>query len=217
MKKVFIQTILLFALGTIFIDGEINFSIVASPKKAINTKSDSKLQQLSRFNKPKKSKDEFPEIISPSQILFEENKGQTSQDVKFLSRGKGFNLFLTQAEAVFQLPDIKCDRKKAKIENQILRPCKPFSLMMKMFGANANAFIRGIDQALTKSGYFIGNDESLWLDDINNFQTIEYQEIYQGINLLFHGLAGKLEYDFLLTPHADASLIQLQFDGIKKS
>lgn len=215
MKKTFIQTIFLFALSTIFIDGEINFSIVASPKKAISTKSDSKLQ-LTGFNKPKKSKGTFLGIISPPQILFEENKGQTSQNIKFLSRGKGFNFFLTQNEAVFQLPDLKCGRGKAKIEGQILQPCKALSLTMKMAGANATAFLRGIDPAVTKSNYFTGNDPSLWLDDIDNFQIIEYQAIYQGIDLLFHGLAGKLEYDFRLTPHADASLIQLHFDGMKK-
>lgn len=215
MKKTFIQTIFLFALGTIFIDGEINFSIVASPRKAISTKSDSK-SRLTGFKKLKKSKGTFPEIISPTQILFEENKGQTSQNIKFLSRGKSFSFFLTQNEAVFQLPDPECDRGKAKIEGQILESCKALSLTMKMAGANATAFIRGIDPAVTKSGYFIGNDQSLWLDDIDNFQTIEYQKIYQGIDLLFHGLAGKLEYDFRLTPHADASLIQLHFDGMKK-
>jgi triacylglycerol esterase/lipase EstA (alpha/beta hydrolase family) len=196
VKKAFIRTIVLFALSAIF-----TFSIIANQKKSTNIKSDSKLKLASGL---------------PTQILFEENKGQTSQDVKFLSHGKGFNLFLTQSGAVFQLSNMNCSRGNAKIENQILKPCKTFSLIMKMFGANANTFMRGIDQAVTKSGYFIGNNESLWLDDINNFQTIEYQEIYQGINLLFHGSAGKLEYDFRLAPHADAGLIQLHFDGMKK-
>ena len=36
-------------------------------------------------------------------LTFEANRGQTDAQVKFLSRGPGYNLFLTSTEAVFEL------------------------------------------------------------------------------------------------------------------
>ncbi len=50
-------------------------------------------------------------------VLFEENKWQFSKDIKFLSRGNGFNLFLNANETVFQMPDAKCEQRKTKSHN----------------------------------------------------------------------------------------------------
>src|SRR5829696_3910675 len=36
-------------------------------------------------------------------LLFEENKGQTDRQAKFVSRGAGYTLYLAETEAVFQL------------------------------------------------------------------------------------------------------------------
>ena len=195
VKKAFIQTILLFALSAIF-----SFSNIASPKKPININSGSKLKfsGLSR------------------QILFEENKGQTSENIKFLSRGRGFNLFLTQSEVVFQLPNTSCGLPNAKIENRILKPCKTLSLTMKMFGANANALIRGIDQAETLSNYYIGSDQRNWFENINNYRAIRYEQIYEGIDIVFRGIDQKLEYDFHVAPGFAPNIIQVEFEGAKR-
>src|SRR5690242_1062175 len=49
-----------------------------------------------------------PKVNVPAQIAalpirFEPNAGQTAQEVKFLSRGPGYTLFLTSTEAVLSL------------------------------------------------------------------------------------------------------------------
>ena len=42
-------------------------------------------------------------------MSFEENRGQTDDEVKFLARGSGYTLFLTPAEAVFALRNSDCE------------------------------------------------------------------------------------------------------------
>ena len=53
---------------------------------------------------PKTSKRHLAEGYGKLPLAFEANTGQTSDDVKFLSRGQGYTLFLTRsAEAVLVL------------------------------------------------------------------------------------------------------------------
>jgi hypothetical protein len=43
------------------------------------------------------------------------------------------------------------------------------------------------------------------------------RSVYPGVDLIYYGRQGQLEYDFVLAPGADASLIRMQFDGAKPS
>lgn len=132
-------------------------------------------------------------------LLFEENKGQFDEDVKFASRSKDFNVFLTSNEAIYQIFQPNCDlRNLQKSES-----CQIFSLTMKMFGANGDVFGKGFDQAVTQSNYYIGNDQNNWFENINNYRAVRYEQIYQGVDVVFRGVEQKLEYDFHVAPEAD--------------
>jgi pimeloyl-ACP methyl ester carboxylesterase len=165
-------------------------------------------------NKPTISKS-IPQISNPP-ISFEENKGQTDKSVKFLSRGKGFDLFLSANETVYTMPDAKCNQRHKDSKKQNSIPCRMLSLKMKMINANGDSLIQGIDETVTKTGYYLGNDSSKWLDGINNYRAVRYEKIYQGIDAVFRGAAQNLEYDFHIAPEADPHLIQLEFSGAKK-
>ncbi|HEY2961746.1 MAG TPA: SBBP repeat-containing protein [Pyrinomonadaceae bacterium] len=130
-------------------------------------------------------------------LSFESNRGQTSEQVRFLSRGKGYTVFLTPAETVFSL------RRKNK----------QTALRMKLVGANAAANIEG-EQALEgKVNYMIGNDRSRWTTDIPTFQRVRYSNVWPGIDMLWYGTQSSLEYDFVINPGSDVSQIKLSFAG----
>ncbi len=145
-------------------------------------------------------------------ILFEENKGQFDKNVKFLSRVNNFNLFLGLNEFTYQMNSPNC---KAEKPIRQFTPCKTLSLKMEMLDANPNTVVQGLDEAVTKASYAIGNDQTKWLDDIPNYNFVQYQNIYQGINLVFRGTEQNLEYDFHVAPEVNPSLIQFKFDGAK--
>lgn len=87
---------------------------------------------------------------------------------------------------------------------------------MKLAGASPSARIAGADLLPGKSNYFIGNDRSKWRSNIPQFARVNYEEVYPGINLVFYGKQGQLEYDFQIAPGADPSQAQLEFDGAQK-
>ena len=213
MKKTFTQSVLLITLGIIFAGGG-GHLVSAKPNNPSAARNRS--QPPSKIKKIDEITTNLHNKMQSLPVLFEENKGQFGERIKFLSRGKGFNVLLNANETVFQMPDANCGQRKPAAKIQTSKPCKTLSLTMKMLGANTNAETRGIDEAVTKSGYFIGNDQSRWRNEISNFKAVRFEQIYQGIDVIFRGAEQNLEYDFHIAPNADPNLIQLEFGGIKK-
>ena len=84
---------------------------------------------------------------------------------------------------------------------------------MKLEGANAPARVAGASPLPGTSNYFIGNDPSKWRHGIPQFARVEYQAVYPGVDLVYYGDQGQLEYDFRIAPAADPNQIALRFDG----
>jgi len=156
-------------------------------------------------------------------LAFEANQGQTAADVRFLSRGDSYSLFLTGQEAVFALrksaPNAgpRPDRTKlSKVRSKSRGEEKLAVLRMRLHGANPNATVAGVNRMPTRVNYFIGNDPKKWRTDIPVYSQVKYQEVYPGVDLLFYGNQRRLEYDFLVAPGADVKAIALDIQGANK-
>src|SRR6185369_15313725 len=66
----------------------------------------------------------------------------------------------------------------------------------------------------TRTNYLIGNDPRKWKTNIPNYAKVKYSDVYPGIDLVFYGNQNLLEYDFVVSPGADASVIALGFEGV---
>jgi hypothetical protein len=49
-----------------------------------------------------------------------------------------------------------------------------------------------------------------------NFRRVKYGQVYPGIDAIYHGDRGDLEFDFVVEPHADPSRIRLALSGAEK-
>jgi len=146
-------------------------------------------------------------------LSFEPNQGQADPSVKFLSRGKGYTLFLTPTEAVLRLQMSDCGKR-----NPQSAVCNPQSsvLRMKLLGARAAAPVTGQDPLEGKVNYLIGNDQSKWQRNVPTFRGVRYDQVWPGVDMLWHGRQQELEYDFIVQPGADPSQIRLGFEGADK-
>ena len=64
-----------------------------------------------------------------------------------------------------------------------------------------------------KVNYFLGNDPSKWRSNIPLYGRVNYQNLYPGVDLAFHGVSQQLEFDYLVSPGADPAAIALSFEG----
>ena len=132
--------------------------------------------------------------------------GQIDPHVRYLSRGPRYSLFLKSTEAVLSIPA----RKTAGGKPQ------PAALRMQVVGADPAAPTEGLDPAQTRINYFTGSDPSRWRTGVETFGSVHYQDIYPGIDLIFHGRQGQLEYDFVVKRGADPARIAVAFEGASK-
>lgn len=139
-------------------------------------------------------------------LSFEINQGQAADAVKFLARGKGYGLFLTAREAVFQVQDAGPNYKAGRLP-------RTETLRLQLSGANTSPQISGLDELPGKSSYFTGSDPAQWRTGIASYARVEYRAVWPGVNLIYYGRQHQLEYDFVVAPGADPRAIRLTFAG----
>jgi len=157
-------------------------------------------------------------------LSFEPNEGQTNGEVKFLTRGKGYRMFLTSEGAVLELRapgkenkppegvgEISPGERRPNVESEQLAV-----LRMKLVGANRAARVDGGEELPGKSNYFLGNDPRQWRVDVPNYRRVKYESVYPGVDLVYYGNQGQLESDFIVAAGADARAIQLRIEGARR-
>jgi RHS repeat-associated protein len=135
-------------------------------------------------------------------LAFEENLGQVDSRVRFLSRGEGYQLFLTGSGSTVALRGAKGASAAA--------------VRMEFGGGNGKAIVSGLDRTATSTNYLVGRDPAQWHPHVPSYARIRYQGIYPGIDALYHASRGALEYDLHVAPKADPRVIRLDFDGAEK-
>jgi hypothetical protein len=130
-------------------------------------------------------------------LAFEPNFGQTDSRVKFMARGSKYGLFLTNQEAVLSLSHTT-------------------PVQMSLVKSNPDSEVAGTEILPGKSNYLIGKDPSRWHRDIPQYARVRYSQVYPGIDLIYYGKQGELEYDFQVAPGADPGQVALKFDGTDK-
>ena len=137
-------------------------------------------------------------------LSFEINQGQTDKTVRFLSRGAGFTLFLTDSEMVLAHgPGVST-------------PMRNETVRMQLIGANREPRVTGFAPLPGITNYFVRSDPSSWHVNIPTFAKVRYDTVYPGIDLVYYGNQQRLEYDFVLAPHADPDQIRLHFTGVRE-
>ena len=151
-------------------------------------------------------------------LSFEANQGQTNAQVKFLARGQGYTLFLTPSETVLSL---KKSQAKAMTRTSSTKSMSPSEmtgsvLRMQLVGGNSAPQVIGKEALPGYANYLIGRDPSQWYTQVPTYSKVAYKSVYPGIDLVYYGNQGQLEYDFVVAPGANPHNIKLAFRGVDK-
>ena len=131
---------------------------------------------------------------------FEPNVGQADPRVRFVSRGRGHAIFLTDDGALL-----------------VLRPTAgggAEAIRMTLPGARFAERPAGVGELPGRSNYFLGQDPRAWRSGVAAYGSVRYGGVYPGIDLVYYGRQGSLEYDFRIAPGSDPGRIRLGFEGL---
>ncbi len=139
--------------------------------------------------------DHRPAIAATTQVPLSFEQA-TSGDARWTARGNGYKLALGAADI------------QVGLNNEQLR--------ILFVGADAKAESSGLDPLPGKVNYFVGRDPKAWRHDIPTYGRVQYKAVYPGVDLLWYGKQGRLEYDLDLQPGADPNKIAMRFEGARK-
>lgn len=136
-------------------------------------------------------------------LRFEANRGQADASVRFMSRGPGYAVSLTGNGVRFALanaPSGEGSHNRA-------------DLQLRFEGSRPGPVVEGLGELPTRVHYYLGRDSGDWKTGIPTYERVRYTEIYPGVDLLFYGREGELEYDVVVAPGTDPGLVQLIVEG----
>ncbi len=87
---------------------------------------------------------------------------------------------------------------------------------MRFRGARTGLRPQGLDALPGKSNYFIGKQSSNWRKNVPLYSKVRYEDLYPGIDLVYYGNQGQIEYDLIVGPGVSLRQIRMAFQGVKK-
>ena len=162
-----------------------------------------------------------PHIRSTNRLplSFEVNRGQADSRAKFLARGRDVGLFFTDQGAVLALtqPAHRDDHRLpgAQLQRDAAIPQSRSSLALRyqFAGANRHPKIEALDPLPGHSNYFIGNDPKQWRTDIAQYRRVRYHDVYPGVDVVYYGKDGQLEFDVEAAAGVDLTQVRLRVGG----
>lgn len=155
-------------------------------------------------------------LASNMPLCFEVNRGQVGGGVGFMARGAAYQFLISPTEAVVTLRK----HEKSNATSERIAVDGPAgcvtqfrSVRLQFTGANPEAVVSGEKEMVARVNYFIGNDPSKWQADVSLFERVRVEDVYPGIAVVHYGNQKELEYDFIISPHADPSDIAVRFTG----
>ena len=129
-----------------------------------------------------------------AELAFEPNAGRVPGGADYYARVSGATVALSRAGARLELG--------------------AHALTSRLIGA-AGAKPQPEAQLQTRVNSFVGSDPARWREGLPTYGRIRYAAVYPGIDLVYHGRRGALEYDFELAPGADPSRIAMALAGAR--
>lgn len=140
------------------------------------------------------------DLLARQPLLFEKNSIVSDKDIQYRARGLGFEFALSAREnqISFTVPGHARE-----------------TILTRFGGARASAKIEELDPAPVHINYLIGSEPNRWRRDIATFGKLRVNQIYPGVDLIFYGRNGSLEYDFVIHEGADPSQIRFEISGVR--
>ncbi len=87
------------------------------------------------------------------------------------------------------------------------------AIRLSLPGSNPNPTLIAQDPLPGVLNYFHGSDSKRWLTRVSHYRRLLYKSVYPGIDLVFYGRSGRLEFDFVVAPGAAPSAIALSLEA----
>ena len=153
-----------------------------------------------------------------AKVEFIENRGQWGKWFKYKAATSGGNVCLEKDGFRYIIGERSNNSKIDSFHHGVKKdmPVLKFHCYKMTFVGANDATITGEKPEKDYYNYFLGNDSSRWKGGIHPYRALNYSHLYNGIDAHVSSEKGNIVYDFIVEPQADASQVQLKFEGQDK-
>lgn len=157
------------------------------------------------------------ELYGKLPMYFIQNNGQADEKVRFYEKGSGHATYFTDDGVFLTLIKAEEKEKSGALDNPTGSEERAYkSELVRLSFLNASkAKITAEGLMDSRVNYFIGKDSNKWKTDIPTYGAVIYSEVYEGVDVKFYGNNRLLEYDIIVKPGAEPSMVRLSYDGIE--
>jgi len=180
----------------------------------------------------------FSQIVNETEIksklkkasnnqAFIENKGQWNDEVLYLSKVNGANVWITKSGVVydyFQMELVEQDTSQSLLDKKLQRfdrrrDTQPnynicgHIFKMELQNGNQEPTSNGVGKKETYYNYFLGNDKSKWASNVSLYNEVIVEDLYEGISARYYYEGNSIRYDYIADAGADISQIRMNYDG----
>ena len=130
-------------------------------------------------------------------LSFVRNVGQANPEALLYAQGSDYSFAFMRGAANLTLG----------------RHADPLSLDLRFLAARPDALPEGRGTLPGTANFLYGNDQTKWHTGVPTYGQIAYSELWPGIDMLFAGRDGRLEYTFVAKPGASVEDIGLEYRG----
>jgi uncharacterized protein (TIGR03437 family) len=142
-------------------------------------------------------------LLAQRPLSFEPNVGQAPAGAQWIARGQRYAVRMENRGPVLILP---ASRKEPAAQ-----------LAVTFTGAQAHPNPQADGRLDATTNYLLGADPGKWHRNVANYARVRYSKVYPGVDVVFYGSEGVLEYDFAVAPQTDVSRIRMHFEGMGRA
>jgi uncharacterized protein (TIGR03437 family) len=128
-------------------------------------------------------------------VAFEPNRGQEPGGTDYVARGLGYRVALTAGHAELAAGQAH--------------------LTAVLAGSRAQAKGEPEERLPGIANYYPGWDPASGITGIPTYARVRYRSVYPGIDLVYYGKEGRLEFDFVVAPGSDPRAIRMRYEGAR--
>lgn len=170
--------------------------------------------RINQTNQMVKSLDNLPGY-------FVENKGQTSEDIKYRLKMRDKSVYLTSKGILYQFyrqenADNHRDEMLTGITKRKEKKIKVENIWLKFPGANKSVKIEGLEESEAKFSYFRGKNPQHWVSGARTYHKILYKNLYPHIDLILYVSQAKIIYDYRVKKGGSVKDIKIIYEGVQR-
>jgi len=175
-------------------------------------------------------------------LSFEANRGQAPDRAQFVARTRRSSFLLVRDGLIATVnKDLPAGiKQKCRRGSSYTCAHQTETIRLSFSGADPESILAGSGELETKTNYYPGPSQEIRLqgppqsgaqvtrrrknqlsrdspiEKVPNFERVVEKNLYPGVDLVYHGNGGELEYDFIVAPDAKTEQIHLKFSGVER-